>query len=394
MNITAAVEIDNQSEPETPSSPIQLVIERASLLNALSHVQSVVEKRNTIPILANVKLETKDSALSLTATDMDITITETVAANVQKQGALTVPAHTLYDIVRKLPDGSQIELSGDSDSTGRLHIVSGSCDFTLACLGVTDFPVMDLGNTSHQFTIGSAELTSLIDRTRFAMSNEETRYYLNGLYFHVREDEESPVLRTVSTDGHRLALAQVDMPEGASGMTGVIIPKKTVGELRKLFDEVDGEIEVSLSENKVCFVSGSIVFMSKLIDGTFPDYDKVIPEGNDAQMLVQGKGLAQAVDRVSTISTEKTSAVRFSFGENILEISAISEEHGSASEGLQVKYAGSDLEINFSARYVLEMLGSLQGDNVEFMLSENGGPAVVRDEGDSTALYVIMPMHV
>lgn len=395
MAKNAAVKEKNKSEESTElSNSLRFSIERSQLLKALGHVQSVVERRNTIPILSNIKLEAFGGNLHLTATDMDIAVTEKITADIDEEGALTVPAHMLYDIIRKLPDGAQIELDGDSDKEGRLHITSGSCAFSLACLPVADFPVMDKGEMSHNFSLAAAELQALIDKTRFAISTEETRYYLNGIYFHMIERNDEPFLSAVATDGHRLAQVSVDLPEGADNIPGVIIPRKTVAELNKLVEESELEIKVSLSESKVCFVCGDAVLLSKLIDGTFPDYEKVIPSDNDKVMEINVESFSKAVDRVSTISSEKSRAIKLVTQKGKLTLSANNEESGSANEELAVTYDADTVEIGFNSRYLLEMMAGLEGETAKFVFADGGAPALVRDSSSERALYVIMPMRI
>ena len=290
---------------------MKLTIERAALLKALGHVQSVVERRTTIPILSNVLLWTEGSTLSLSATDMDLEIVERVPSQVERNGRTTAAAHTLYDIVRKLREGAQVELETIGERN-EMVLRSGRSTFTLACLPPEDYPVMSAGELPHHFALSATELRSLIDRTRFAISTEETRYYLNGIYLHSTKVNEVPVIRAVATDGHRLARVEMTAPEGAAGMPGVIIPRKTVLELRKLVDEGDDEIQVSLGETKIRCAIGEASLTSKLIDGTFPDYDRVIPSGNDKILDVECKPFAEAVDRVATISTERSRAVKLS----------------------------------------------------------------------------------
>ena len=292
---------------------MNIIIERAALLRSLGHVQSVVERRNTIPILSNVLLRANDGELSLAATDMDLEIVETVPATVSRPGGTTAPAHTLYDIVRKLPDGSQVELDMGGDGT-ILTLRAGRSQFKLSCLPVEDFPQLSGGDLAHRFDLAASDLRALVDRTRFAISTEETRYYLNGIYLHAAKAKaggaELPVLRAVATDGHRLARVEMPLPDGAANIPGVIVPRKTVTEIRKLIDEAADRIELSLSDNKIRFAFDSVVVTSKLIDGTFPDYERVIPVGNDKVMEVDAKLFAAAVDRVATISTEKSRAVK------------------------------------------------------------------------------------
>ncbi|MBP2301879.1 DNA polymerase III subunit beta [Azospirillum picis] len=376
---------------------MNITIERAALLRSLGHVQSVVERRNTIPILSNVLLRAGDGELSLAATDMDLEIVETVPATVGRPGGTTAPAHTLFDIVRKLPDGSQVELDIAGDGT-ILTLRSGRSQFKLSCLPVEDFPQLSSGELKHNFSVAAADLRALIDRTRFAISTEETRYYLNGIYLHATRSKtgglEGNVLRAVATDGHRLARVEMALPDGADGIPGVIIPRKTVTEIRKLVDEAADRIELSLSDNKIRFGFDSVVVTSKLIDGTFPDYERVIPVGNDKVMEVDAKLFAAAVDRVATISTEKSRAVKLSLVRGSLTLSATSPESGSATEELEVNYAEAPLEIGFNSRYLLDITQQIEGEGAQFTLADAASPTIVRDVADQTALYVLMPMRV
>jgi DNA polymerase-3 subunit beta len=378
---------------ERELAAMKLTIERAALLRALSHVQSVVERRNTIPILSNVLLRAEDGELALSATDMDLEIAASVAAQGVRTGATTAPAHTLYDIVRKLREGTQIELDSPGDK-GAMILRAGRSTFTLACLPPEDYPLMTGGDLAHSFTVSAVDLKRLIDRTRFAISMEETRYYLNGIYIHAAKSNDVAVLRAVATDGHRLARMEIPLPEGAAGMPGVIVPRKTVTELRKLIDEVDQEVQVSLSDTKIRFGFGNAVLTSKLIDGTFPDYDRVIPSGNDKILEVVCKDFAEAVDRVSTISTEKSRAVKLTIERGTLMLSAVSPENGSATEELEVRYTAAHLEIGFNSRYLLDITAQIEGEGARFSLADSGSPTVVRDAADSSALYVLMPMRV
>lgn len=372
---------------------MKLTIERAALLKSLGHVQSVVERRNTIPILANVLLHAKDGRLGLTATDMDLTIVEEVAADVGEPGATTAPAHTLYDIVRKLPDGAQVELTLEGGG-GQMRLTSGRSTFQLATLPKEDFPASSSEDLGRTFRILGEELRRLVDHTRFAISTEETRYYLNGIYLHAASSADVRVLRGVATDGHRLARFEMALPEGAEDIPGVIVPRKTVNELRKLIDETDDVVVVSLSETKIRFSFDSTVLTSKLIDGTFPEYERVIPSGNDKVMTVDRKSFLAAVDRVSTISTEKSRAVKLVLREGTLTLSATSPENGSASEELEVDYGGEQVEIGFNSRYLMDIAERIDGKTAQFSMSDAASPTIVQDVGDTSSLYVLMPMRV
>ena len=367
---------------------MKATIERATLLKGLGHVHSVVERRNTIPILSNVLLEVAaDGGLRLMATDLDLQINETLEAQVGEAGSTTVPAHTLFDIVRKLPEGSQVELSA---AEGRMQINAGRARFTLSALPRDDFPIIAEGELPTRFELPAATLRQIIDKTRFAISTEETRYYLNGIYLHVSDGE----LKAAATDGHRLARVTVPRPDGADSMPGVIIPRKCVAELRKLLDEVDGTVEVSLSESKVRFGLGNAVLTSKLIDGTFPDYSRVIPTANDKLLRLDPRSFEEGVDRVSTIASERTRAVKMTLDRDRVTLSVTSPENGTAAEEVAADYGAQGIEIGFNARYLLDILHQIDGDIVEVHLADAAAPTLLRENDNAPALYVLMPMRV
>ena len=367
---------------------MKLTIDRMSLLRPLGHVQSVVERRNTIPILANVVLQAEDGQLSLTATDMDIAIATEVGCAVATSGITTLSAHMLYDIARKLPEGAEVELTV---ADGHANISAGRSSFRLPTLPVEDFPAISSSDLPVNFTLTAADLRDLTDATRFAISTEETRYYLNGIYLHKAEDGN---LCAVATDGHRLALTRQALPLGASQMPSVILPRKAVGELRKLLDDYDGDVSVGLSETRAEFSFGVIRLTSKLIDGTFPDYTRVIPSGNDRVMKIDAASFSAAVDRVSTISSEKSRSVKMGIKSGVLTLSASNTDASSATEELEVTYAGPEMDIGFNARYLLDIAGQVNNEIVEFALADQGSPSLVRAPGDDASLFVLMPMRV
>tara|TARA_R110001592_G_scaffold3525_5_gene19797 strand:- start:2417 stop:3547 length:1131 start_codon:yes stop_codon:yes gene_type:complete len=371
---------------------MKLSIDRAALLRSLNHVQSVVERRNTIPILSNVLIKAEDGVLSLSSTDMDLEINESVAANVSDAGATTAPAHTLHDIIRKLPDGSDVEIELNVEGT-QMTVRSGRSQFKLSCLPVADFPEISAGDLPSGFSIPAADLRALIDRTKFAMSTEETRYYLNGIYVHEADNDGVKVLRAVSTDGHRLARFEMPLPEGAAGMPGVIVPRKAVGELRKLIEDAADVIQITLSENKIRFSFDHVVLTSKLIDGTFPDYQRVIPQGNDKIVEVDPRVFTRAIDRVSTISDGKSRALKISLAGKQMTLSASSPESGSATEEMEVN-GDSTMEIGFNAKYLLDITSQIEGEGCRLTLADSASPTIIQDNSDPSALYVLMPLRV
>jgi DNA polymerase III subunit beta len=379
---------------------MKVTLERAALLKSLGHVHRVVERRNTIPILSNVLLLAEDQSLLLRATDLDLEVTERLPADVSKTGATTVPAHILYDIVRKLPDGAQVSIESQGDS-GQLQLRSGRSRFNLQSLSGADFPDLHTGDLSHDFKLAPAELKRLIDKTQFAISSEETRYYLNGIFLHTVDVGGHTMLRAVATDGHRLARVEVPAPKGALGMPGVIVPRKAVTEIQKLAENLDQDIRIEVSTAKARFTfgdpsasQGQVVLTCKLIDGTFPDYMRVIPSGNDKRLIVDREPFKVAVDRVATISSDRGRAVKLTLADTKLTLSVTNPDLGSAIEELDVDYDSSPIDIGFNARYLLDITEQLDSDTVLFKLADPGSPTLLQDRDGAAALYVLMPMRV
>jgi DNA polymerase-3 subunit beta len=372
---------------------MKVTVERAEILKSLGHVHRVVERRNTIPILANVLIRAERSQLGFKATDLDLEVFETIAADVAPGGSTTVPAHMLYEIVRKMPDGAQIVLEGSGDRAV-LAIRAGRSRFTLQTLPDSDFPDLAAGEMTHKFTLKAADLKRLIEKTQFAISTEETRYYLNGIYLHTAATGKSTTLRAVATDGHRLAQVELPLPEGADGMPGVIVPRKTVGEIQRLIEDSEAEILIELSQGKIRFTIGSVTLTSKLIDGTFPDYGRVIPVANDKELVVDKAEFEAAVDRVSTVSSERGRAVKLSLSAGRLVLSVTNPDSGNATEELEVEYDADPLDIGFNSRYLLDIAAQLEGEAAVLKLADSGSPTLIQDRGNAGALYVLMPMRV
>lgn len=372
---------------------MKISIERGALLKAVGQAQSVVERRNTIPILANVLIEAEGDTVSFRATDLDIEVVDKCPAMVERAGATTVSAVTLHEIVRKLPDGAMVQLTDDG-ANGRLTVEAGRSNFSLATLPKEDFPVMASADYDSNFAIAAPVLRRLFDKSKFAISTEETRYYLNGVYMHVSDSDGGKVLRCVATDGHRLARVDAPLPSGAADLPGVIVPRKTVGELRKLLDDDEMEIAVSVSETKVRFATPEITLTSKVIDGTFPDYTRVIPTGNTRKLEVDAAEFAKAVDRVATVSSERSRAVKLSLDEDKLVLSVNAPDSGAAEEELAVAYGDERLEIGFNAKYLQEIAAQVDRENAVFLFNSSGDPTLMREGNDTSAVYVVMPMRV
>ena len=368
---------------------MKIIVERATLLKALGHVQSVVERRNTIPILSNVLLSADGTTMKLMATDLDLQIVEEVSAQVTMAGASTVSAHTLFDIVRKIPDGAQVTLEVVAQ---KMSVVAGRARFQLQTLPREDFPVIGETDLPITFQLPAETLRNLIDKTRFAISTEETRYYLNGIFLHAPANANT--LRAVATDGHRLARIEMPLPQGAEGMPDIIIPRKAIAEVRKLLDEREDTVEIALSQSKIRLKVGGAMLTSKLIDGTFPDYSRVIPTANDRLLRIDPATLAEGVDRVTAIASEKTRAVKLSMDRDRVTLSVTSPENGTASEDVPADYAAESFDVGFNSRYLLDILAQLEGDSIEVHMADAAAPTLIRENDQSQALYVLMPMRV
>ena len=366
---------------------MKVTVERSELLKSLGHVHRAVERRNTIPILANVLIRAERSKLSLKATDLDLEVTDTIAAEVGPGGSTTIPAHMFYDIVRKLPDGAQIVLESSGDRAA-LSIRAGRSRFTLQTLPESDFPDLAPGEMTHKFVLKASDLKRLIDKTQFAISTEETRYYLNGIYLHIAETAQTQTLRAVATDGHRLAQMELDLPKGAAGMPGIIVPRKTVGEVQRLIEDGDAEVIVELSPGKIRFTVGEVILTSKLIDGTFPDYARVIPLNNDKELIVDKKEFEAAV------SSERGRAVKLSLTAGRLLLSVTNPDSGSATEELEVEYEAEPIDIGFNSRYLLDIATQIESEAAVLKLADPGSPTLIQDKEPRGALYVLMPMRV
>lgn len=362
-------------------------VNRDAFLKCIGRVYRVIARRNTIPILDNVLIRPEAGSLMLRATDLDIQIVSSVEAKAEAGPGITVPAHTLHDIVRKLPDGSEVTIEAKSDAS--ITVKAGRSRFTLQTLPEADFPELAAGELAHRFDIAAADFKRLIERTQFAISTEETRYYLNGIYLHVEEGK----LRGVATDGHRLAPLDLAAPAGAEKIPGVIIPRKTVGEVQRLLDGAQ-TVTIELSEGKIRFTAGEVVLTSKLIDGTFPDYRRVIPQSNDKVLGVVRADLAEAVDRVSTVASEKGRAIKLTLSHGKLDLSVTSPDNGSAAEELEVGYDAEPMEIGFNARYLLDILSQIEGDEAVIRLDTPGSPTIIESKEGNGAIFVLMPMRV
>ena len=371
-------------------------VNSTDLLKALSHIHGIVEVRHTLPILSNIIITANDNHLSLSSTNLDIFCSDNLEAQVSQNGSTSVSASTFYEIVKRLPSGSEVQASlSDEDST--LIIKCGRSKFNLTTISPDDFPKISHDDLNLQFVLSAAELKRMIDKTKFAISNEETRYYLNGVFLHQTQKNSIDILRAVATDGHRLAQYDIPLPQGAKDMNGIIIPKKMIQELRRVLDDATGDINIELNENKIKFSFNSMEIISKVIDGTFPDYTKVIPQSNDKVISTNNDELKKAIDRVSAVAINedtKSKAIKLIIESNKISLSVDSTSRGSAIEEIDLDYSKEKVEIGFNSRYLIDICNEIDGDKINLKFLDSTSPAIILDETDENLFFVLMPMRI
>ena len=375
---------------------MEFKINSTDLLKALSHIHGIVEVRHTLPILSNIILEAKDDKLILSSTNLDIYCSDKIKAEVLQSGEVSVSAVTFFEIIKRLPSGSEVLMIME-EGENEIRLTCGRSKFNLSTLKTDDFPIISDNDLSTNFVLSADELIRIIDKTKFAVSNEETRYYLNGIFLHKAERNSIQFLRAVATDGHRLAQYDIPLPQGAEDITGIIIPKKTIYELRKVLDDANGDVSVSLNENKIKFSFSDLKVVSKVIDGTFPDYTKVIPQKNDKNFKTNNSDLKNAIDRVSAVAANeesKSTAIKFCIENNSLSLSVESQSKGSANEMIDVNYSGDKVDIGFNSKYIIDICNEVDGDEISISLSDSISPAIILDKTDENLFFVLMPMRI
>jgi len=367
-------------------------IQKSKIFKSISNIQGIVDRKNTLPILANILIEADNDTITLSSTDMDISIIDKISCAVLENGSITINSQIFYDILRKLNDESEVELIANDGKIMTLR-ASGS-RFSLACLPKEDFPIIDKTNSGTNIKINSEIFNKLIHKTKFAISNEETRYFLNGLYFNLHQQNDKTTVTLVGTDGHRLAKFSHSINQKIEQVIGVIIPKKTIYELAKLLSDINEEIEIIISSNKIVFYIGDIVFISKLIDGNFPDYKRVIPKDNNNTLNIDRNILLSAVDRVSTIANDKSPVIKFKLLKNLINLNTINNENSSATEDINTDYSGDEFEIGFNSRYIMDVINNLEDEKVTLLLKDGSSPITAKEKSNSDLVYVLMPMRV
>ena len=371
---------------------MKFVIEKKTIFKSLTHLQSIVDKRNVLPILSNILIEAKNNEISMSSTDMDISIKENISCEVVEEGATTINAQLIYDIIKKLHDQSKIEIISNDGKI--LTLRSGVSKFSLACLPKEEFPLIESKIEGHKLLTKAENIFNLIDKTKFAISNEETRYFLNGLYFSINNENGKSMLTFVGTDGHRLAKLSIANSTKTEDVNGVITPKKTINELYKLLSENTDDIQIEINSNKIIFYIGRLILISKLIDGTFPDYKRVIPKNNNENLFVNRLNLLSAVDRVSTIDSEKSPVIKFKLFKNLVNLSTFNNDNSSATEDIEAKFEGKEIEIGFNSKYIMDMLDNLKENEILISFMDNSSPIIAQEKSNPDLIYVLMPMRV
>ena len=364
-------------------------VNQQDLQQALNYCQGVIEKRSTLPILSNILMNAEQSNLTLTATDLDLIFVHKIEnAEVLEEGKTTTTSSTMYDIVRKLNSGKKINLTLTNAS--KLHLESEKSIFNLNCLSPADFPLTDENFNQNEFSMKSKQLLKLLNKCKFSVSNDETRHYLSGIYFHQTEVEDKNYLTAVATDSHRMSISKIKLEEQIS-FDPIILPKKTVFQLCSLLDNYDGEVKISNIRSKIKFEMKNSILISKLIDGKFPNYIQVIPKNNNKKLEIDLKLFLNSVDRVASVSLDKKDGVKFNLTKDKLNLSVNNTNSGDGEETLSVKF-DHELEISFNSRYLLDVASQLDGERIELFLNDMGSPALVKDPGDFDSIFVVMPM--
>lgn len=366
---------------------MRFTIQREELFKPLQQTVGAVERRQTMAILGNVLLRSESGKLWLTTTDLEIELVSSCTpASIDGDSSLTVPARKLFDICRSLPEGAEIEFTAESE---RALVRSGRSRFTLTTLPAQDYPALDTFVSQAEFTLPKAQLKGLLSHTAFAMAQQDVRYYLNGLLLEVTAEN----VTTVATDGHRLAIARLETALG-SGEYSVIVPRKAVTELSRLISDEEGEVTVRLGSNNIELTFDGLRFTSKLIDGRFPDYQRVIPSGNDKLVLIDREVLRQALQRASILSNEKYRGVRIGLRPELMHIEAHNPEQEEAEVELEIEYSGDEMDIGFNLTYLLDVINTVSGDTLQLQFRDSSSSVLISDPAEPGASYVIMPMRL
>ncbi len=364
-------------------------LNQQDLQKSLNYCQGVIEKRSTLPILSNVLLDISNGKLTITATDLDlIFIHEITNVEILEEGRTTTSSSLMYDIIRKLTSGSKINFSSSSEN--KLHLESEKSIFNLNCINPSDFPLTDENFNENEFSIKSKDLLKLLNKCKFSVSNDETRHYLSGIFFHQTQIEDKIFLTAAATDSHRMSISKIRLPQKIE-FEQVILPKKTIFQLCTLLEDYEGDVKISNIKSKIKFELNNSVLISKLIDGKFPNYSQVVPKENQKKLEVNLKSFLDSVDRVASVSLDRKDGVKFNLSKDNLDLSVNNTNSGDGKESLNVKF-DHELDISFNSRYLIDVASQLDGESIEIYLKDTGSPALIRDPSDFDSIYVVMPM--
>ena len=364
-------------------------LNQQDLQKSLNYCQGVIEKRSTLPILSNVLLDASSSKLTITATDLDLIFIHKISnVEILEEGKTTTSSSIMYDIVRKFSSGKKINFSSVGEN--KIHLESEKSDFNLNCISATEFPLTDEDFNKNEFSINSKNLLKLLNKCKFSVSNDETRHYLSGIFFHQTQIDDKFFLTSAATDSHRMSISKVRLNEKID-FEPVILPKKTIFQLCSLLEDYEGDVKISNIKSKIKFELNNSILISKLIDGKFPNYVQVIPKENQKKLQVDLKSFLDSVDRVASVSLDKKDGVKFSLKKDILDLSVNNTNSGDGKESLNVKF-DHDLDISFNSRYLIDVASQLAGNHIEIYLKDSGSPALIKDPGDFDSIFVVMPM--
>ena len=366
---------------------MEFSISKKNLLDCLVHFQSVVERRNTIPILSNIKVSAIEGGLTLSATDLALELSESLSATVSEVGGVTIPSQLFFEIIRKAPESEKITVKKD-EKNNSVFVFFGKSKFSLPILPIEDFPVMDSDNLNFEVSLSANDFKQLINNSKFCMGLDESRQYLNGIFLHTNGE----VVLAVATDGHRLAKSSVTGKLNAK-FDGIILPKKSVIEISKILENYSEEVKLNFSKTRIKIILGNIQIISKLINASFPDYESVIPKDNNQTMIVDCKSFSETIDRVSTISDDKLRTVKFQIVDNTCTVSSFGNDKSIGTENLAIEYTGPQISINFNARYILDVLSIIKSGKVKFHFSQKTAPTIIESDSFKNSIFLIMQMR-
>ena len=364
-------------------------LNQKDLQNSLNYCQGVVEKRSTLPILSNVLIQAKNNNLKITATDLDLIFMQNISnIEITEEGETTTSCSVMYDIVRKFNNEKKINFNLINEN--KINLESDKSSFNLNCLKASEFPVTEENFRENEFVLNSKKLLKLLNKCKFSLSNDETRHYLSGIFFHLTENEEKKFLTAVSTDSHRMAISKTLLPQDIA-FEPIILPKKTIFQLISLLEDYEGDVKISNVKSKIKFEFNNLFLISKLIDGKFPNYFQVIPKDNQKKLEIDLKLFLTSVDRVASVSLDKKDGLRMNLANDNLSLSVNNSSSGDGKESLQVKF-DNELDISFNPKYLIDVASNMDGDKIEIYFKDSGSPALIKDPSDFDSIYVIMPM--